>query len=61
MISSDFKFQFFYLSEIDSTNSYALEQLKGNNAKEGHIFYTFNQIKGKGQQGNPDKGRNDEA
>lgn len=52
MISSDFKFQKFYLSEIDSTNSYALEELKANNAKEGHVFYTFNQKRGKGQQGN---------
>lgn len=52
MISSDFKFQIFNLSEIDSTNSYALDLVKTNIVKEGTVFYSKYQLKGKGQQGN---------
>lgn len=52
MISSDFKFQIFKLSNIDSTNSYALELAKSNNVAEGSVFYSDFQSKGKGQQGN---------
>lgn len=52
MISSDFKFQIFNLSEIDSTNSYALDLVKTNIVAEGTVFYSKYQSKGKGQQGN---------
>jgi BirA family biotin operon repressor/biotin-[acetyl-CoA-carboxylase] ligase len=51
MISSDFSFQINKLSDIDSTNSYALELLKENNVVEGSVFWSDFQSKGKGQTG----------
>jgi BirA family biotin operon repressor/biotin-[acetyl-CoA-carboxylase] ligase len=52
MISSDFNFQIIKLSDIDSTNSYALELLKENNVVAGTVFLSDFQSKGKGQKGN---------
>ncbi|MGE0568624.1 MAG: biotin--[acetyl-CoA-carboxylase] ligase [Bacteroidia bacterium] len=41
-----------FLPETDSTNSYAIQLLKGVNVEEGTIVYASNQIEGRGQRGN---------
>ncbi|KAA3642483.1 MAG: biotin--[acetyl-CoA-carboxylase] ligase [Bacteroidetes bacterium] len=51
MISSKFNFQIFNLSNLESTNSYALELLKTKKVKEGSVFRSDFQSNGKGQQG----------
>ncbi|MCA0431045.1 MAG: biotin--[acetyl-CoA-carboxylase] ligase [Bacteroidetes bacterium] len=41
-----------FLTEIDSTNSYAIELLKNVNIIDGTIIHTHHQTKGRGQRGN---------
>lgn len=49
-----------HLNEVDSTNSYATAMLRQINLLDGTLFYTFSQLKGRGQRENtweaePDK------
>ncbi len=41
-----------FLTETESTNSYAIELLKNVNVLDGTLIHTHNQTKGKGQRGN---------
>lgn len=41
-----------FLSEIASTNSYAIDLLKNTNVVEGTLIHTSHQTQGKGQRGN---------
>lgn len=41
-----------FLTEVDSTNSYASSLLKNVNPPEGTVVYTSNQTQGRGQRGN---------
>jgi len=41
-----------HLKSVESTNSYATDFLRQNKILEGSIFYTFNQLNGRGQRGN---------
>lgn len=41
-----------FLSETESTNSYAIELLKNVKAMNGTVIHTLNQTKGRGQRGN---------
>jgi len=40
-----------FLTEVDSTNTYAMEMLRNVNIIEGTVIHTDNQTKGKGQRG----------
>ncbi|MEQ8910607.1 MAG: biotin--[acetyl-CoA-carboxylase] ligase [Vicingaceae bacterium] len=51
MSSSDFKFQIFHISELDSTNIYALAALNAKKAREGDLIWADFQRHGKGQRG----------
>lgn len=42
---------FTVLDKIDSTNLYAIDQLKANMAAHGHVFFAINQDAGRGQMG----------
>jgi len=41
-----------HLKSVNSTNSYAIELLRQTRFPEGSLFYTFEQILGRGQRGN---------
>ena len=41
----------FFLSDVDSTNTYAINLLRNVNAIEGSVIYTHNQTQGRGQRG----------
>lgn len=40
-----------FLTEVESTNTYAMEMLRNVNTIEGTVIYTDNQTKGRGQRG----------
>ncbi len=40
-----------FLTEVESTNTYAMDMLRNVNAIEGTVVYTNNQTKGRGQRG----------
>ncbi len=40
-----------FLTEVESTNTYAMHMLRNVNVMEGTVVYTDNQTKGKGQRG----------
>jgi BirA family biotin operon repressor/biotin-[acetyl-CoA-carboxylase] ligase len=46
------KFNIIYLSKVNSTNSYALQQIENNALNHGDVIFTPNQESGKGQADN---------
>jgi len=46
------KFNIIYLSKVNSTNSYAIQQIENNALSHGDVIFTLNQESGKGQGDN---------
>lgn len=46
------KFNIIYLSKVNSTNSYAIQQIEKNALNHGDVIFTLNQESGKGQGDN---------
>lgn len=61
MLSSDFQFTIHRFNCLESTNSYALQQLHAKKVVNGDVIWSLEQLKGQGQRGEnwqSDKGKN---